>query len=51
MPELNADQRIKLAIGEQFVTIETLKDKLAQALALIAERDAEIAELTKQADV
>lgn len=40
---LDATARIKLALGEQMVTIESQRDQIEQLGALIEEKDAEIA--------
>lgn len=40
---LDATARIKLALGEQMVTIESLRDQIEQMGTLLEEKDAEIA--------
>lgn len=43
----DADARIKLTIGTQFVDIQLLQDRVADLTSQVAERDAIIAEFVK----
>lgn len=52
--KMNADARIRMAIGDQFVMIQILQDQveeltqqLADQMAQVAQRDAKIAEYEK----
>lgn len=42
---MNADARVKLTLGTQFVELQLLQDQVDELRLLLARRDAEIGEL------